>query len=34
MPPFPDEGWDPEALALYIELLELLSQGFPAGDFG
>ena len=34
IPPFPYEKWDPEALALYIELLELLSQNFPTDDFG
>ena len=34
MPSLPGEGWDPEVLALYIELLELLSQSFPADDFG
>ena len=34
MPPLSGKEWDPEALALYEALLELLSQSFLSDDFG
>ena len=34
MPPLPAGGWDPETLALYEELLELLSHNLSGGGSG